>query len=107
MCGPITLTCPSSGSARWVVVEDGQSFPTQLNLGFDPADGAYFYSNPWPLDPALIGAPLPHGAVWHTEGWQGTMLPYEAVRKGNPRVMITDFARAVFDLAEPTLMTGG
>jgi len=86
-----------------VVVIDGESSPSQLNLGFDPAREPYFYSNPWPLEPSLVGSLLPHGAMWHTEGWQGTMLPYETVRRGNPVVMVTDFARAVFELAEPTL----
>jgi hypothetical protein len=85
------------------VVIDGESYPSQLNLGFDPAREPYFYSNPWPLEPSLVGSPLPHGAVWHTDGWQGTMLSYEMVRRGNPVVMVTDFARAVFELAEPTL----
>ena len=86
------------------VVTDSVTYPSQLNLGFDPADGGYFYSNPWPLAPELVGRPLPHGAVWHTEGWEGTSLSYEMVRTGNPRVMVIDFARAVFDLAEPTLL---
>ncbi len=85
------------------VAVDGVTHPSQLNLGFDPAEGGYFYSNPWPLEPSLVGSPLPHGAVWHTEGWKGTMLPYETVRSGNPVVMVTDFARAVFELTEPTL----
>ncbi|MBI5157245.1 MAG: hypothetical protein HZA58_04440 [Acidimicrobiia bacterium] len=85
------------------VVLEGESYPSQLNLGFDPTWEPYFYSNPWPLDPSLVGSPLPHGAMWHTDGWQGTLLPYENVRRGNAVVMVTDFARAVFELAEPTL----
>jgi len=85
------------------VILDGESYPSQLNLGFDPTWEPYFYSNPWPLEPSLVGSPLPHGARWHTDGWQGTMLDYEAVRRGNPVVMVTDYARAVFELAEPTL----
>jgi hypothetical protein len=66
--------------------EGGQTkeLPAQLNLGFYPGeddDSSYFYSNPWPFDgDKLLGRALPEGASWHTEGWQGAMLPYAALR---------------------------
>jgi hypothetical protein len=85
------------------IVLDGVTYPSQLNLGFDPTWEPYFYSTPWPLEPTLVGSLLPHGAVWHTPGWEGAMLSYETTRRGNPVVMVADFARAVFELAEPTL----
>ncbi len=86
--------------------EDGemQEYPSQLNLGFYPAGDAYFYSNPWPFDEALTEVDLPHGAVWHTEGWQGTKLAYSGIA-GDPEgaAKLAEFAAAVFDAAEPTL----
>ncbi len=79
--------------------------PAQLNLGFYPRGDAYFYSNPWPFDAeALLGVALPSGAVWHTDGWQGSMLRYADVA-GLPDAAdrVLDYAKAVFDAASPTL----
>lgn len=76
----------------------------QLNLGFFPGGDPYFYSNPWPFDEALVGRPLPAGAGWHTEGWKGTLLPYETVRTASdPAGMLAGYARGVFDLVRPGL----
>lgn len=82
---------------------DGDILPSQLNLGFDPTWEPYFYSTPWPLDPVVAKSLLPHGAVWHSPGWEGAMLPYETARQGHAVAVLTDFARAVFEAAEPTL----
>jgi len=88
----------------------GQSkeLPAQLNLGFYPGQddaSSYFYSNPWPFDSdKLLDHPLPHGASWHTEGWQGSILPYTTLRddpRGEERVLA--FAAAVHDIAAPLL----
>ena len=60
---------------------EGETLAAHLNLGFFPGgDRPYFYSNPWPFDPALTQVALPQGAVWQTDGWNGTMLPYDAVQ---------------------------
>lgn len=76
----------------------------QLNLGFYPGqddETSYFYSNPWPFDAdKLLGRALPHGAVWHTEGWQGTLLPYTAARDEE---QVLAYAKAVYDIAAPLL----
>ncbi len=80
--------------------------PAQLNLGFYPGeddDTSYFYSNPWPFEAdKLLGRALPDGAVWHTEGWQGAMLPYTATKDEE---QLLAFAAAVFDIASPLLNT--
>jgi hypothetical protein len=82
-----------------------QEFPAQLNLGFYPGSEPYFYSNPWPFAAAdLLGQPLPAGAKWHTSGWQGAMLPYsELVDQPDAAARLLEFARAVYELAAPTL----
>jgi hypothetical protein len=90
--------------------ENGQTkeMPAQLNLGFYPGEddaSSYFYSNPWPFDgDKLLDRPLPPGASWHTEGWQGAMLPYATLRD-DPRAeeRLLAFAGAVYDLAAPLL----
>ena len=90
-------------------------YPSQLNLGFyggGPASeprgeptAPYFYSNPWPFDKdALTAHQLPSGADWHTDGWEGSMLPY-ATLAGDPEAeaKLAAYARAVYDVAAPTL----
>jgi hypothetical protein len=80
--------------------------PSQINFGFYPGGDAYLYANPWPFDgDVLLATPLPSGAVWHTEGWQGTKLPYAEVA-GRPDAMdrIVAYTKAVFDAAAPTLL---
>lgn len=86
-----------------------QEYPSQINLGFypgDPANTPYFYSNPWPFESdQLVSHSLPGGARWHTEGWQGTILPYEELagdERAAPR--LEEYARAVHDIASPTLL---
>ena len=79
--------------------------PSQLNLGFYVKD-AYFYSNPWPFEAdELAGSPLPHGAQWHTDGWEGSILPYRLLA-GDPdgATKLAEYAAAVHAAAAPTLM---
>jgi len=85
-----------------------QEYPSQLNLGFYPGgEGVepYFFSNPWPFEEnELLDRPLPAGARWFTESWQGTILPYGELA-GEPRAeeRLLDYARTVFEIASPTL----
>jgi hypothetical protein len=87
---------------------DGDDEATaQLNLGLYPGgDQAYFYSTPWPFDPAVTEASLPGDARWNTDGWNGGLLPYESARNAeDPAATITQFAVAVFEAARPSLET--
>lgn len=96
------------GSRQVTFDEDGEteSSPSQLNLGFYPGEPAYFYSNPFPFEAEkLLNHPLPAGAHWHTEGWNGSKLPYDALvddPDGPDRVLA--YAREIFKAASPTLM---
>ena len=98
------------GTRVEVYEENGERHesPAQLNLGFfpgGPETGPYFYSNPWPFESdQLLGKALPEGASWHTEGWQGTILPYEAL-EADPEAeqRLLAYARRVFELTAPTL----
>jgi hypothetical protein len=98
---------------RTVEYEEGgkvTTYPSQLNLGFSPGDSGhpepYFYSNPFPFEAEkLVDKPLPEGASWHTEGWQGTILPYSAlVEDERAADRLLAYARAVYEICEPVLM---
>lgn len=83
--------------------------PAQLNLGFYPGENnrdSYFYSNPWPFETdLLLGQSLAAGATWHTEGWQGTELPYALVaEQPDAEQRVLEYARAVYALTSPTLL---
>ena len=100
------------GSKQVSYEKNGETtyFPSQLNCGFSLGDAAhpdpYFYSNPWPFaEEALTDKELPHGAFWHLEGWQGTLLDYNVIAddsEGSGKLL--DYAQAVYKLAKPTLL---
>lgn len=91
--------------------DEVQEYPSQLNLGLSPGDSGhpepYFYSNPWPFEKdQLLDKPLPEGARWFTDGWEGTILPYaELVGDEKAAERLLAYARAVYQAAAPTLMT--
>jgi hypothetical protein len=97
------------GTRVEIYEEEGQiqEHQSQLNLGFYPGntEEAYFYSNPWPFESEiLLGQELPAGARWHTEGWQGTILPYgELVGDANAEQRLRNYAKTVYELSAPTL----
>lgn len=84
-----------------------EKLPSQLNLGFYPGQPEpYFYSNPWPFEAdRLLEHELPSGARWHTEGWEGTYLPYASLAgKADAEDRLLAFARRVYEISRPTLM---
>ena len=90
---------------------EANAIPAQLNLGFYPGSpglAPYFYSNPWPFEEdVLLGEALPDGASWHTEGWQGAILPYEVLMEDeDAEKRLHAFAARVFEVSLPTLIHG-
>ena len=83
--------------------------PAQLNLGWSPGEEShpapYFYSNPWPFEKRLLAQPLPEGASWFDQGWQGSIFPYEQL-VGDPAAeeRLLEYSETVFRLAYPTLI---
>ena len=90
---------------RYEKAGEVQAHPAQLNFGLYPAGRAYFYSNPWPFEgEALLGVALPHGAEWHTEGWEGSVLYYDQVAADPAaEIKVLEYAAAVMSAALPTL----
>ena len=100
------------GSRLEVHEEQGKEveLPAQLNLGFYPGGpgiAPYLCSTPWPFKGGLLlGEALPDGASWHTEGWQGTILPYEELTgDAAAKARLLAYARRVYELCAPTLVS--
>jgi hypothetical protein len=79
----------------------------QINLGFYPAAPAYVYSTPSPFATAQLDpVTLPGGAVWHHEGWDGAVLPYDRIQgKSDGAATLLAFAKAVFEAGAATLQS--
>jgi hypothetical protein len=99
------------GTKRVTYEQGGEQVeaPAQINFGFAPGDSSYpdpyFYSNPWPFDQGLTSEPLPGGARWFTDGFEGTLLPYEQLAGAeHADERLRSYYRGVFELARPTLL---
>ena len=96
------------GTRTEIYEEHGEvtEHPSQISFGFYPGGDPYLYANPWPFEAeVLLPTPLPAGAVWHTEGWQGTKLPYsDLAGRSDAADRIVAYTRAVYDAAAPTLL---
>ncbi len=80
--------------------DDEENADEQMNFGFSVGDGGipepYFYITAYPLPENFIGSPLPNGAYWHTEGWNGAVLLYKTVVESDaPDALLMDFWRNV------------
>ncbi|MCL1600880.1 MAG: DUF5996 family protein [Actinomycetia bacterium] len=71
----------------------------QIAVGFYPSNESYFYANPWPFEEDWASHPLPPGASWHLDGWQGAELPPAGIDHAN----IVAFGLSVHSIAGRTL----
>lgn len=72
----------------------------QMNFGFSPGDegipNPYFYITAYPMPDGLTGAVLPADAKWHTQGFTGAVMMYDAlVGADDPAEKLLNFLRAV------------
>ncbi len=79
---------------------DEENADEQMNFGFSVGDEGikepYFYITAYPLPNGLVGSPLPSGAYWHTEGWNGAVLLYkQLVDAAESDARLLDFWRTV------------
>lgn len=65
--------------------EDEENSDKQMNFGFTLGDAGipepYFYITAYPWPDAFPDLQLPAGARWHTEGFNGAVLPYRSLIK--------------------------
>jgi len=73
---------------------DADNSDEQMNFGFVTGDSsigdAYFYATAYPLPDGLTHAALPADAYWHTQGFTGAILRYDAIaekRDGRARLL--------------------
>jgi len=63
--------------------DDEEYSDQQMNFGFTFGDGGipepYFYVTAYPLPDSLPSTPLPAGASWHSEGFNGVVLRYRTL----------------------------
>jgi hypothetical protein len=81
--------------------QDEERSDEQMAFGFSTGDAgtpdAYSYVTAYPWPDGLVEEPLPEGAVWHTQGWKGALLPYAAVAgSGDSETRLIDFFRHVY-----------
>ncbi len=72
-----------------------------LNFGFAPfSDGLpdpYLYAYAYPYPQRYDPPALPPGARWHTQGWNGVVLPYEAIAaQSDPAVFVEEACQAIY-----------
>jgi hypothetical protein len=72
-----------------------------LNFGFAPfSDGLpdpYLYAYAYPYPQRYDPPALPAGARWHTQGWTGVVLPYEAIAvQSDPAVFVEEACQTIY-----------
>jgi len=79
---------------------DEEHADEQMNFGFSTGDEGipdpYFYITAYPMPDGLLDTRLPEDAAWHTEGFTGAVLMYEAlVNADAPGQKLLTFLRSV------------
>ena len=92
-----------------VDLNDEEAAEKQMNFGFSTGDETipdpYFYITAYPLPKKLVDTDLVPDARWHTQNWQGAILPYQAlIKSGNPAEKLLQFLEKTH-LAGQRLMT--
>jgi hypothetical protein len=72
----------------------------QMNFGFSRGDDgipeSYFYATAYPTPASLTDITLPGDAYWHTEGFTGAILPYQALVEADaPAEALLTYLRTV------------
>ncbi|MDX1990997.1 MAG: DUF5996 family protein [bacterium] len=81
---------------------DEQTQP-HCNFGFSPGSAGlprpYFYGYVWPRPDDLTSAPLPAPVRWHTEGWTGALVEYDAIRnEAQPEIVIQSLLEQIYQV---------
>ena len=79
--------------------DDAEYADEQVSFGFatgdETVDEAYFYNSAYPFPDGLTDHPLPEGAIWSTDGFKGSLMTYDTVRKAaDPKALLMSFWHA-------------
>ena len=85
------------------IIEESDGANSQIIVGYYPQGDPYLYSNPIPFDTKWSDTEPPHGAVWHTQGWNGVKLYASQFDGTDDRQVILDIGDFVHDLTRPEL----
>jgi hypothetical protein len=70
-------------STLWFTGKEIDENQPHMNFGFSPGSGGidhpYLYAYAYPYPNRYEPPGLPEGASWHTQGWTGMVLPYDAI----------------------------
>lgn len=88
---------------------DEEAAEEQMNFGFSTGDETipdpYFYITAYPLPKKLADTNLVPDARWHTQNWQGAILPYQTlIKSSSPEEKLFQFLEKTH-LAGQRLMT--
>jgi Family of unknown function (DUF5996) len=94
-------------STLWFATDEVSESAPQMNFGFAPFDAEfnkpYLYVTAYPIPDGFEKLPLPMGARWHTQGWNGAIVPYdELARADDPEALIESVFEAVHAVLSPT-----
>jgi len=88
-------------STLWFAEGDFDDHKAQMNFGFAPfSDGLpypYLYVTAYPYHDNVQVPALPAGALWHSQGWSGVIVPYQEIAaQSEPVVYVELLLRALF-----------
>jgi hypothetical protein len=78
---------------------------SQINFGWAPGGKnpayPYFYSNPYPFENEMTNHPLPEGAQWFMDQWNGSIMPYDEIAGHAGHEKVLDYFERVFEVVSP------
>jgi hypothetical protein len=97
-------------STLWFLGAAIDESQAHLNFGFAPfSEGLpdpYLYAYAYPYPPHYDPPALPAGARWHTQGWTGVVLPYEAIAaQTDPAAFVEEACQAIYAGLLPLLVS--
>ena len=95
-------------SFLWFATDKATDEFPHMNFGFAPFDAEterpYLYAYAYPMPDAFERLPLPARARWHTSGWRGALVPYDALTAvEHPEAEIEAIGAAIYGVLSPTL----
>jgi Family of unknown function (DUF5996) len=95
-------------STLWFATPTALESAPHMNYGFSPFDragnAAYLYTYAYPMPEGFAQLPLPDGARWNTQGWNGMILPHaEIARRDDPEAFIESALQAIHATLAPTI----